>query len=304
VLRFAKVGVRAEYNNFSYPNSISLVGCVIGNHEDSGVYITGGTTFNMFGGSVESNGLTGSAALKYGVLLNNSGVEGAVAGNFSGVYFENNKGVADIWLANSATAASTSIAGCSFARISSTNFVTNNILVETSNAGVTQSINVSGCGFKNLGTYVPDSGRKYISSLATDGGVSTVAWSGCVFQSSTETPTISNEIGLTPFLGWTAVTFQNSWADSGAPATACGYYKDSFGVVRLRGNASRASNSSATIFTLPAGFRPTGTLLIGAYNEVTSVASATPLSIDSSGNVSLPTAGNKVSLDSISFQTN
>jgi len=152
VFRFANVGMRAEYNNFSYPNAITLVGCVIGNNNDAGVYITGGTTFNMFGGSVESNGLTGTAVSKFGVLLNNAGVQGAVSGNFSGVYFEQNVGVADIWLANSAEPAAASISGCSFARISSTYYVTNNIYVETSGSGVTQSVSVAGCGFKSFNT--------------------------------------------------------------------------------------------------------------------------------------------------------
>jgi len=310
VFRFADVGFRAEYNNFSYPNAITLVSCIIGNNNDTGVYITGGTNFNMFGGTVESNGLTGSAALKYGVLLNNSGVQGAVSGNFSGVYFENNKGVADIWLANSAEVSAASISGCSFARISSTNFVTNNILVETSGAGITQSVSVAGCGFKGLNTYVPNAARKYITTLATSGGVSSVGWSGCAFESSTEAPTITNEIQLTGagyvFPGWNNVTFQNSWADAGVPSPLCGYYKDDYGIVRLRGGAIRALNSTATIFNLPAGYRPTATLLISSYGEISSVPSAVVFEIDSSGNVKMnaTVSGNKVTFNSVSFSIN
>ena len=357
VFRFANIGFRAEYNNFSYPNAITLVGCVIGNNNDAGVYVTGGTNFNMFGGSVESNGMTGSAASKFGVLLNNAGVQGAVSGNFSGVYFEQNVGVADIWLANSAEASAASISGCSFARISSTFYVTNNIYVETSNAGVKQFVSVAGCGFKSFNTYVPNSGRKYINTAATAGGVSTVAWSGCMFQSATETPTITNEIqltgggggfvtavtgtapvvssgGATPaismaaasgsvngyltstdwntfngkastaFPGWNSVTFQNSWSDAGFPSPLCSYYKDAFSVVRLQGGAIRGSNSSATIFTLPSGYRPASVMIFPVYGEVSSVATLSIVTIDTSGNVSMLPAGNTVGLNSITFQTN
>ena len=357
IFRQAKIGMRAEYTNFSYPNALTLVGCVIGNNQNAGIWIVGGTTFNMFGGSVESNGIDGSSATKFGVLLNNSGVQGSVSGNFSGVYFENNKGTADVWLANSAQPAAASISGCSFARVDDVNFTTNNILVETSGAGVTQSVSVAGCGFKYFNDYVPNSGRKYINATSTSGGVSTVAWSGCTFQSATETPTITNEIqltggaggyvtavtgtapvvssgGTTPaismaassgstngylsstdwntfngkastaFPGWNSVSFQNSWSDAGYPSPLCSYYKDAFSVVRLQGGAIRASNSSATIFTLPSGYRPASVMIFPVYGEVSSTAVLSIVTIDTSGNVSMLPAGNTVGLNSITFQTN
>jgi len=357
VFRQSTIGMRAEYNNFSYPNALTMVGCVIGNCRDAGVWITGGTTFNMFGGSVESNGIDGSSSTKFGVLLNNSGVQGSISGNFSGVYFENNVGTADIWLANSAQPAAASISGCSFARVSSSYYTTNNIYVETSGSGVSQSVSVAGCGFKYFNTYVPNSGRKYINTSATSGGTSTVGWSGCVFQSATETPTITNEIqltgggggyvtavtgtspiassgGTTPaisisaasgstngylsstdwntfngkastsFPGWNSVSFQNSWSDAGYPSPLCSYYKDAFGVVRLQGGAIHSGNSSATIFTLPSGYRPASTLIISTYGEASSTATLTIVTIDTSGNVSMLPSGNVVSLNNITFQTN
>jgi hypothetical protein len=310
VFRQSNVGLYAQYSNVSYPNALTMVGCVIGNCRDKGVWVVGGTNFNMFGGSVESNGIDGISATKFGVLLNNSGVQGSVSGNFSGVYFENNKGTADVWLANSAQVSAASISGCSFARISSTNFVTNNILVETSGAGITQSVSVAGCGFKGFNSYVPNAARKYITTLATSGGVSSVGWSGCAFESSTEAPTITNEIQLTGagyvFPGWNNVTFQNSWADAGVPSPLCGYYKDDYGIVRLRGGAIRALNSTATIFNLPAGYRPTATLLISSYGEISSVPSAVVFEIDSSGNVKMnaTVSGNKVTFNSVSFSVN
>lgn len=359
IFRFANYGMRFEYADYSQPNAITLVSCVIGNNNDAGIYVSGGSTFNMFGGSVESNGMTGSASPKFGVLLDDAGAQGSAAGNFSGVYFEQNVGTADIWLANSVQSVAANIDGCSFNRISSTHYVTNNILVETSNSGVEQYVTVMGCGFKGFNTYTPSSSRKYIDTLTSASGVSTVAWAGCLFQSATETPSITNQItlsgggggsvtsvtatspvvssgGTTPnismaaattsvngyltssdwntfnskastsFSGWTTVSFQNSWSDAGFPSPLCSYTKDEFGVVRLQGGAIHTGNSSATIFTLPAGYRPTATLLISSYGEIAGVPSAVVFEINSSGNVYLNStvSGNKVTFNSVTFQTN
>lgn len=359
IFRFANYGMRFEYADYSQPNAITLVSCVVGNNNNAGIYVSGGSTFNMFGGSVESNGMTGSASPKFGVLLDDAGAQGSAAGNFSGVYFEQNVGTADIWLANSVQSVAANIDGCSFNRISSTYYTTNNILVETANSGVEQYVTVMGCGFKGFNTYVPNSGRKYINTIATASGVSTVAWAGCLFQSATETPSITNQItlsgggggsvtavtatspvvssgGTTPnismgaassssngyltssdwntfnskastsFSGWTNVSFQNSWSDAGFPSPNCSYTKDQFGVVRLQGGAIHTGNSTATIFTLPAGYRPTATLFISSYGEIGGVPSAVLFEINSSGNVYLNSAvsGNKVSFNSVTFQTN
>lgn len=359
IFRFANYGMRFEYADYSQPNAITLVSCVIGNNNDAGIYVSGGSTFNMFGGSVESNGMTGSASPKFGVLLDDSGAQGSAAGNFSGVYFEQNVGTADIWLANSVQSVAANIDGCSFNRISSTYYTTNNILVETANSGVEQYVTVMGCGFKGFNTYVPNSGRKYINTIATASGVSTVAWAGCLFQSATETPSITNQItlsgggssgvtavtatspvvssgGTTPnismgaassssngyltssdwntfnskastsFSGWTNVSFQNSWSDAGYPSPYASYTKDQFGVVRLQGGAIRSGNSSAVIFTLPVGYRPTAYLFISAYGEISGTPSAAVLTIDVNGDVAMlaATAGNKVGFNAITFQTN
>jgi hypothetical protein len=102
------------------------------------------------------------------------------------------------------------------------------------------------------------------------------------------------------------VTFQNSWADAGFPSPLCSYYKDDYGIVRLQGGAIRATNSSATIFNLPVGYRPTATLLIGSYGEITSVPSAVVFEIDSAGDVKMnaTVSGNKVAFNSVSFSIN
>lgn len=216
VFRFANHGFRAEYNNVSRPNSLTFNACIFGNNLNYGAWIIGGSNFNMFGGSVENNGI-GGAGTKFGVLLDDAGAEGSVSGSFNGVYFEQNVGTADIWLANGNQSAAASISGCSFNRVSSSYFTTNNIYVETANANVVQTVNVSGCGFKGFNTYSPNAARPYINSAESAGGVSTVAWSGCLFESAVEIPTISNEIVLS---GGPAGSVQSVTAT--APVTSTG----------------------------------------------------------------------------------
>lgn len=216
IFRFANYGFRAEYTNVSRPNSLTFNACIFGNNLNYGVWVIGGSNFNMFGGSVEGNGI-GGAGPKFGILLDDAGVEGSASGSFTGVYFEQNVGTADIWLANSSQSVAASVSGCSFNRVSNTNYTTNNIYVETANANVIQTVNVSGCGFKGFNTYTPDVSRPYINSAASAGGVSTVAWSGCLFQSATETPVITNEIVLS---GGPAGSVQTVTAT--APVTSTG----------------------------------------------------------------------------------
>lgn len=69
------------------------------------------------------------------------------------------------------------------------------------------------------------------------------------------TPTITDP-------AWTAFTYVNSWVDfAGAYATA-GYRKLANGDVQLRGAVKSGTSGTATITTLPAGFRPTGTFQV------------------------------------------
>lgn len=175
----------------SDPNAISLTSCVLGNNYNYGAAIINGAGFNMFGGSIEGNGIGGSDTDKFGILMNNPGSEGAVGVNLNGVYFENNLGIADVWLANSARSVAHSIAGCTFARVSSTNYTTNNIRVETSGSQK-QTVSVMGCGFKRFNTYSASSSRKYIEGV---GSTNEVAWAGCYFMDVSETPSITNAIG-------------------------------------------------------------------------------------------------------------
>lgn len=99
--------------------------------------------------------------------------------------------------------------------------------------------------------------------------------------------------------GWTAPTFQNSWANKGAPWTTAGYYKDPFGIVHLRGVID--SGVAPIAFNLPAGYRPV------AAEHFPSVSitggSHAGIQIDAAGDVTILTVPSSTALAAVSFRT-
>lgn len=100
--------------------------------------------------------------------------------------------------------------------------------------------------------------------------------------------------------GWTAVTFQNSWVNYDGNYNQCAYLRDPAGFVHLRGLVKTGTiDGSASIFTLPVGYRP-------QYRELHSTFSngaAARVDITTAGAV-IPSPGSNVwfSLDGISFK--
>lgn len=67
-----------------------------------------------------------------------------------------------------------------------------------------------------------------------------------------ETKVTENEISKQ---GWIAPTLLNSWVNYGNPYTPVGYMKDAMGFVHIKGFV-KSGASGASVFTLPAGYRP------------------------------------------------
>jgi hypothetical protein len=110
----------------------------------------------------------------------------------------------------------------------------------------------------------------------------------------------SGELQVQP-LGenWQAAVYQNSWVDFGGTATGAAYFKDSHGVVHLRGLVKNGVIGQA-IFTLPAGFRPPFDMNFPAV----SAGAFGVLGITPAGLV-VPSIGNNAwfSLDGFTFRT-
>lgn len=97
---------------------------------------------------------------------------------------------------------------------------------------------------------------------------------------------------------WQAPTLGASWANVGSPYYDAGYYKDPFGIVRLRGGIAGGASASSP-FTLPAGFRPNAAIAFALADSGTGAIA----SIASSGVITITHGGGTptVSLESITF---
>jgi len=177
-IRLNNYGFRFERGTRSYPNAITMRGMITLNNQIYGGAVYGPNEFNYIGGSIESNGYTGTLAdpNSWGLYVEQGGIEGAVGIHLSGVYIENNNGIADLWIVQTGATVSTqvmhTIAGCSFLRFSNTRYVTQCIL-HNNGVGNNSLLTVAGCGFKDYAPYVSDPSRLFIASgncQVIDGG--------------------------------------------------------------------------------------------------------------------------------------
>ena len=82
--------------------------------------------------------------------------------------------------------------------------------------------------------------------------------------------------------------FEDSWVNYGSPYENASYMKDSMGFVHVRGFVKSGTvGTSATIFTLPAGYRPSDRILMATQSN----SALGRYDIDSDGKV-IPHTGN------------
>lgn len=116
------------------------------------------------------------------------------------------------------------------------------------------------------------SGNPYtiLQAVRVDAGVAVIAANKITDVRSLANPTAANE------QPWQTPTLQNGWVKYGDVFTDPAYMKDSRGFVHVRGLV-KSGTVGATIFTLPAGYRPAGSVRFatdsnGAYAAVTVTA--------------------------------
>lgn len=96
---------------------------------------------------------------------------------------------------------------------------------------------------------------------------------------------------------WQTPTFQNGWINYDVNYNSAGYFKDSLGVIHLRG---LVKHGNGTIFTLPEGYRPARRELFGVATNP-NVFGRIDVLLD--GQVSMVTGNNGwISLDGITFK--
>jgi len=96
---------------------------------------------------------------------------------------------------------------------------------------------------------------------------------------------------------WHTPTFQNGWVNFGGPYNSAGYFKDSLGIVHLRGLVKSGSD---TIFTLPTGYRPPKRELQAVQTNPNTIGR---IDILADGQVLMYAGSNSwISLDGITFR--
>lgn len=175
IIHWNNKGVIAEQRsprliNSTAPNGLDFVGCQIAGNSKYGAAFVKGSCINFYGGDVEGNGIHGDPNA-FGLLFQDCGVQGGVGANLNGVYFEQNSGIADVWVIASNAPDATlnpnhcvhNIEACSFNRVSKDFFTITNIYAtfDSSVAGK-QKLNVRSSGFKGYGEYAASINRPYI----------------------------------------------------------------------------------------------------------------------------------------------
>lgn len=101
-----------------------------------------------------------------------------------------------------------------------------------------------------------------------------------------------------------ALPFNSPWQDYPAAAgtwSPCSFYRDPFGRVWLAGLANRPSGTTATIATLPEGYRPRERKMFAV--ESNSAFGRVDVLADGTVSLVIGVAANWVSLENISFDT-
>jgi hypothetical protein len=90
---------------------------------------------------------------------------------------------------------------------------------------------------------------------------------------------------------WITPTLLNSWVDFGSGWATVQYMKDALGFVHIKG-MPKSGSLAATIFTLPAGYRPLENLLFPSVSFDGTTETPCHFSVRSNGNVVLDTGVN------------
>jgi len=98
---------------------------------------------------------------------------------------------------------------------------------------------------------------------------------------------------------WIVPAFMNSWTNYDTTYNPAGYFKDSLGIVHLRGLVKNGTNNT-TIFTLPVGYRPSNRELQAVQTNLNIIGR---VDILADGQVTVVSGSNVwVSLDGITFR--
>lgn len=195
---FGNKGVYAYRNNYASPNALTFTSCVWAGNTTYGALFDGPACLTINGGTFESNGkdsLLTYSANNWALKVAAAGSEGCVGLTMSGTYFEDNGGLADVFIsAFGSASAAHALTGCSFNRISSAVHTKHNVYGDSLASTAINNITLIGCGHKSFNTYTADAARKYVQTAVLGGGVVNVGWTGALYEDAAEVPSIPNAI--------------------------------------------------------------------------------------------------------------
>lgn len=95
--------------------------------------------------------------------------------------------------------------------------------------------------------------------------------------------------------------YTNGWTAVGSSEGGIAFYKDSYGIVHIQGNAKHSGASATSVFTLPPGYRPAVDLFFPAFAG--GAAPVASVDVEPNGLVTVfPTATSYIGLSAISFR--
>ena len=207
---FGSIGLQAERADFSYPNAISFYSCIFANNRQWALQISGGSSINLFGGSIEGNGISGTSDRGGVYLYGNPTQEGGCAFAAYGTYWEAQDGLADLFVDPGAEMFTIKIDGCGFNRTSSTVFTTNHIFISQAVGEGTVNLVVDGTAFKSFGTYSPSSSRKVIAATSLASVNIQAPLTRNIFENTVEMPDVldTQPLASVVFNGTTGAVFR------------------------------------------------------------------------------------------------
>lgn len=155
-------GLLIQTDAYSRANLTTLRNCAFLDATIFGVKVYGcNVEFDTCG--FEGNGIRNAGYTCHSLWYQDS-PDGYAGLTVKNSYFENNKGAADVYI-NAAWTGTHAVESNSFNRISSTNYVTSNILLTNIDGlgSAEQHLSLSNNGFLAVGTYVPDASRPKLS---------------------------------------------------------------------------------------------------------------------------------------------
>ena len=156
-------GISLDYASYSRPNAISILECNVYNSTEFGLSATNPCELTIQGGAWEQNGTMGGA-LSGAIYINGGAVDGSKGLIVRNVYFQSNRGAADIYIDhNGGGDTHHTIENNDFARVNPDLYVVHHIYI-TKPAQNMLGVNIIGNSFKSFGGYTPSNSRRVIQT--------------------------------------------------------------------------------------------------------------------------------------------